>query len=312
MNQYQVAVLDDYQGVARDMADWTSLESACDIQIFRDHIADEQALIERLKPFHVVCLMRERTPMPWSVLAALPNLRLLISTGKRNPSIDQQAAQELGIALRFTDGSGNGAMEHTWALILSAMRNIVPEAQAVRQGAWQTAIGTDLIGSTIGIIGLGRIGSGMAKVANAFGMRVLAWSQNLTAERAAEHNAQLVSKAELLRESHIVTLHLPLSERSRGILGADDLALMRPDAWLINTARGPLVDEAALIQVLRERKIAGAALDVYDIEPLPADHPFRTLDNVLATGHIGFVTRASYKVFYQQTVQHITDWLASA
>jgi phosphoglycerate dehydrogenase-like enzyme len=290
----QVAVLDDYQGVALRMADWSVLDGRAAVTVFRDHLSDPAAVVERLRPFDVVCVMRERTPLTRQILMQLGRLRLIVSTGARNASIDLEAVKERGIELCHTGYRGNGAMELTWALILAALRQIPAEAQSVAAGGWQVGVGGELSGSTLGIIGLGRIGSGMARVARAFDMNVIAWSPNLTQEKAQEAGARLVSKEDLLRSADIVTLHLVLGERSRGIIGAEELAL---------------VDEAALIDALRRRRIAGAALDVFDTEPLPADHPLRTLDNVVATGHIGFVTEASYQVFYRDTVQCIVKWI---
>jgi phosphoglycerate dehydrogenase-like enzyme len=305
----RIAVLDDYQGAALQMADWSALDGRAVVSVFRDHLSDPAAVVARLQPFDVVCVMRERTPLSRAVLAPLDRLRLIVSTGARNASIDLEAAREQGITVCNTRGSGNGAMELTWALILAALRHIPAETASVREGGWQVAVGGDLAGKTLGIVGLGRIGSGMARVARAFDMDVIAWSSNLTQAKADTAGARLVSKEELFRVADIVTLHLVLSERTRGIIGAQDLALMKPSSWLVNTSRGPLVDEAALIAALQRRRIAGAALDVFDTEPLPAHHPLRTLDNVVATAHIGFVTEASYSVFYRDTVQCVVEWM---
>lgn len=305
----QIAVLDDYQGVALHMADWSVLDGRASVTVFRDHLSDTAAVIERLQLFDVVCVMRERTPLPRAVLTALPRLRLIVSTGGRNASIDLDAACEQGITVGNTGGAGNGTVELTWALILATMRQIPAETASIRAGGWQVTVGGDLVGKTLGIVGLGRIGSGVARVARAFDMDVIAWSPNLTPERAEAAGVRLVSKAELFGLADIVTLHLVLSDRTRGIIDAQDLAQMKPTSWLVNTSRGPLVAEAALIEALQQQRIAGAALDVFDTEPLPADHPLRTLTNVVATGHIGFVTQAGYRVFYQDTVKCITNWL---
>ncbi|MCX6046583.1 MAG: D-2-hydroxyacid dehydrogenase family protein [Chloroflexi bacterium] len=291
------------------MADWSVLKDRAAVTVFRDHLSDPAAVVTRLQPFDVICVMRERTPLSRPILASLDRLRLIVSTGARNASIDSDAVREQGIIMCTTGGGGNGAMELTWALIHVALRHIPVETAAVRQGGWQVTVGGDLAGKTLGIVGLGHIGSGMARVAQAFNMNVVAWSPNLTEEKAAAAGARLVSKEELLRNADIVTLHLVLSARTRGILGAAELALMKPTSWLVNTSRGPLVDEPALIAALQQRRIAGAALDVFNIEPLPAAHPLRTLDNVVATAHIGFVTEASYQVFYRDTVQCIVNWL---
>jgi phosphoglycerate dehydrogenase-like enzyme len=304
-----IAVLDDYQGVALTMADWSVLDGRAAVTVFRDHLSDPAAVVARLQPFDVVCVMRERTPLPRAVVAQLDRLRLIVSTGARNAAIDLDAARDQHVMVCNTSGSGNGAMELTWALILAALRHITAETASVRGGGWQVGIGSDLSGRTLGVVGLGRIGSGMARVARAFDMNIVAWSPNLTQERAAVAHARLVSKEELFRVSDVVTLHLVLSERTRSIIGAEDLALMQPTSWLVNTSRGPLVDEAALISALQQHRIAGAALDVFDAEPLPADHPLRTLDNVVATAHIGYVTESSYRAFYRDTVRCIVDWL---
>ena len=305
----KIAVLDDFQGVALTMADWSALDGRAEITVFRDHLADPADVVRRLQPFDVVCVMRERTPLGRAVLEQLGRLRLIVSTGRRNASIDQEAAAERGITVYNTGYASHGAMELTWSLILAAARFLPAETASLRNEGWQVAVGGDLHGKTLGIVGLGKIGGAMARVARAFEMEVLAWSQNLTAETAAAAGARLVRKEELFRLADIVTLHLVLSARSRGIVAAPELALMKPTAWLVNTARGPLVDEAALIEVLQNRRIRGAALDVYDIEPLPVDHPYRRLDNVVATPHIGFVTQDTYRIFYRDTVENIVAWL---
>ncbi len=305
----KIAILDDFQGVALQMGEWDRLKGKAEITVFRDHLSDPAAVVERLKPFDVVCPMRERTPLPGSILTQLPNLKLIATTGPRNASIDLETARDRGVTVSGTDTSGQGAAELTWALILAMVRNIPAEAASVRRGGWQLSVGGDLYGKTLGVVGLGRLGGIVAKVALAFGMQVIAWSQNMTREIAGQHGARLVTKEELFRQADIVTLHLVLSPRTRGIVGAAELKLMKPTAYLVNTSRGPLIDEAALIDALRNRTIAGAALDVYDVEPLPAEHPFRALDNVLATPHIGFVTRDAYRVFYTQTVENIEAWL---
>jgi phosphoglycerate dehydrogenase-like enzyme len=307
----QVAVLDDYQGVALTSADWSPLAGKANVTVFRDHLADEDALVERLAPFAVVCAMRERTPLRRSLLARLPNLRLIASTAPRNAAIDMAAASELGIEVRHTGYSSNGAIELTWALILAAARHVPAETNSVRAGGWMTGVGVDLAGATLGIAGLGRIGGAAARIAKAFDMNVIAWSTNLTAERAEEAGARLVSKEALFRESDFVTLQLVLSERSRHTVAAAELALMKPTAWLVNSSRGPLVDEGALIDALTRGTIAGAALDTYEVEPLPAGHPFRTLPNVIAMPHVGFVTKNTYAVFYGDTVRNVADWIAS-
>lgn len=305
----KVAVLDDYQGVAFEMADWSALKNRVDITVFNDNLADDAAVIDRLLPFQVICAMRERTPLNRQRLEKLPNLKLIVFTGRRNASVDTKAAEALGITVKTTGYIGTGAPEMTWALLLAIARNIPLENNNFTSGKWQTTIGTDIIGKTIGIIGLGNIGSKIATYAKAFDMNVIAWSENLTEEKATAAGAKLVSKQTLLKEADFVTIHLVLSDRSRGILKKADLELMKPTAYFINTSRGPLVDEKALIEILQQNKIAGAALDVFDTEPLPADHPFRKLKNVLATPHIGYVTENTYRLFYEDTVKAIEEWL---
>ena len=305
----KIAVLDDYQGAALTMADWQAVQQRADLTAFNDHLVDEADIINRLLPFEVVCVMRERTPLTRKILSQLSNLKLIISTGRRNASIDEKAVEELGITLKTTGYFGGGAPELTWALLMAIARNITVENTNLRNEQWQTTIGTDLAGKTIGIIGLGNIGTKIAAYANAFDMNVIAWSENLIEEKATAAGAKLVSKETLLKEADFVTIHLILSHRSRGIIGQADLDLMKPTAYFINTSRGPLVDEKALINVLQHKKIAGAAVDVFDIEPLPTDHPFRKLDNILATPHVGYVTENTYKLFYEDTVIELLKWL---
>jgi phosphoglycerate dehydrogenase-like enzyme len=305
----KIAVLDDYQGVAFKMADWSAVLARADVDVFSDHLSDADAVAERLLPYEVVCVMRERTPLGAEMIERLPNLKLIASTGPRNASIDLKAAAARGIAVVHTGYSGTPTVELTWALILAGARHIVAEANAVRSGGWQHSIGDDLSGKTLGIIGLGNLGSQVAKIGLAFGMRVIAWSQNLTAEKAGAVGAALVSKEELLRQADMVSVHLVLSARTRALIGAAELALMKPSARLVNTSRGPIVVEAALLAALEAGQIAGAAIDVYDVEPLPADHPYRKLQHLLATPHIGYVSRALYERFYRDTVSNITAWL---
>jgi phosphoglycerate dehydrogenase-like enzyme len=305
----KIAVLDDYQGAALAMADWSPLEGRAEIVVFRDHISETEALIARLAPFDVVCVMRERTPLTREIIERLPGLRLIASTGAGNASIDLEAAREHGVAIAHTGYTSHGAIELTWALILGAVRHIPDEAASFRAGGWQVAVGGDLARRTLGIVGLGRIGSAGARIAAAFGMNVIAWSPNLTPEKAEAAGARFVTKDELFRQADIVTVHMVLGKRSRGIVGAAELGQMKPTAWLVNTSRGPLVDETALLDALLKKRIAGAALDVFAIEPLPADHPFRALPNVVATSHVGFVTRETYEIFYGDTVKNIVAWL---
>ena len=302
----KVAVLDDYQSVAADMADWDSLPSGIDVTFFSDHLADEDQLAERLADFDVVMGMRERTPFPRTLLARLPALRCLITTGARNASFDIDAATDLGITVCGTPGAGEGPTELTWGLILGILRKIPEEDRATReQGKWGLHVGASLQGKTLALLGLGHIGSLVARVGNAFDMRVIAWSQNLTAERAAECGATLVDKDTLFAEGDVVSVHVRLSERTRGLVGAHEIGLMKPSAILVNISRGPIVDEAALTDALQRGAIGGAALDTFDVEPLPAGHPFLTLDNTLITPHVGYVTDDGYRAFYSGVVENI-------
>jgi phosphoglycerate dehydrogenase-like enzyme len=304
-----VAVLDDYQGVALTLADWSKVTARARVTVFNDHLDDPEALIERLAPFDVVCVMRERTPLRRDIIERLPKLKLIASTAIRNASIDADAAAERGITIVHTSYMSSPTVELTWALILAGARHIVSENAALRAGGWQRSVGEDLAGKTLGIVGLGNIGSQVAKVGLAFGMRVVAWSQNLTREAAAAAGARLVPKEELLREADVVSIHLVLSGRTRGLIGAAELQLMKPTARLVNTSRGPIIVESALIEALTNGRIAGAAIDVFDVEPLPPEHPFRRMDRVLATPHIGYVSRGLYERFYRDTVANIVAWL---
>jgi phosphoglycerate dehydrogenase-like enzyme len=307
----KVAILDDYQDVALLLADWSAVRRRAEITVFNDHLADPAAVAERLRPFDVVCVMRERTPLSRDILQQLPRLKLIASTGPRNAAIDMRVAAERGIVVTATGYESTPTIELSWALILASARHLAREAASVRDGGWQTRIGTNLRGKCLGVIGLGNIGKEVARIALAFGMTVIAWSQNLTGEIASAAGATLVDKDALFRQADIVTIHLILSRRTSGLVGAAELALMKPTAWLVNTSRGPIVDEAALIEALQARRIAGAALDVFEIEPLPADHPFRRLDNVLATPHIGYVTEELYRTFYGDAAASIAAWLES-
>ena len=301
----KVAILDDYQGVASQMADWSQLPPGTELQFFQEHLADEDKLAERLKSFQVVMGMRERTPFPRSLLERLPELRLLITTGGRNASFDVAAATELGIVVCGTGGAGEGPTELTWGLIIGLLRQIPQEDQLTRQGKWGATVGIGLKNKTIGLVGLGHIGSRVARVANAFDMNVIAWSQNLTAQRARECQATLVDKDTLFRDSDIVSIHVRLSDRTRGLVGARELGLMKPTAYLINISRGPIVDEAALIDALRRQAIAGAGIDTFDIEPVPSEHPILKLPNTVLTPHVGYVTEEGYRAFYSGVVEDI-------
>jgi phosphoglycerate dehydrogenase-like enzyme len=306
---FRIAILDDYQRAALSLADWSVLEAQATVSVFNDHLADSDAVVQRLQPFDVVCVMRERTPMTRTIIERLPNLRMIASTGSRNASIDLKAAEERGVQVVHTGYTSAPTIELTWALILASARNLVAENASLRGGGWQQSVGDDMTGRTLGVLGLGNVGGAVAQIGNAFGMKVIAWSQNLTTERAAEVGATLVSRDELFQEADVVSIHLVLSGRTRGLVGAAELALMKPTARLINTSRGPIVVEADLIAALKAKKIAGAAVDVFDQEPLPLDHPFRALPNVLATPHIGYVSRGLYARFYQDTVANIRRWL---
>jgi len=308
--KFKAAILDDYQKVSTSFADWSAITDHVELTIFDKHESDESKLIQRLLPFSILCVMRERTPLNRKILSQLTNCKLIVSTGARNASIDLLAAEEFGITVKNTGYLASGAPELTWGLILAIARHIPQEIHNIRSDNWQTTIGTDLKGKTIGIIGLGRIGSRIAKYAQAFEMRILAWSPNLSKEKAIEAGAMPVTKDELFKESDFITIHMVLGDRSKELIKIDELNLMKSTAYLINTSRGPLIKESDLIAILSERKIRGAALDVYDAEPLKPDHPFRKLDNVLATPHIGFVTEETYRLFYQDTVRAIQHWLA--
>ena len=301
----KLAVLDDYQRAAKDLADWSKLPSGTEVEFFQNHIVEEDQLVERLKDFDMVMGMRERTPFTRSVLSRLPKLRLLITTGRRNASFDIEAASELGIAVCGTNGGGEGPTELTWGLILAMVRHIPEEDQRSREGSWGTTIGVGVKGKTLGLIGLGHIGSLVARIGVAFDMKIIAWSQNMTAERAKECGATLVDKETLFKESDIVSVHLVLSDRSRGLVSASDLALMKPSAYLVNISRGPIVDEKALIDVLERRAIAGAALDTFDVEPLPKDHPLFKTPNTLICPHLGYVIDESYQAFYAGVIENV-------
>ena len=301
----RVAVLDDYQGVALEMADWSVLPPDTQVQVFNDHLSSPDAVVERLKDFQVVAAMRERTPFRRGLLEHLPNLRLLVTTGMRNASIDLDAAADLGIMVCGTRGLVYPTAELTWGLILALLRHIPREDVATRQGRWQMTMGAGLEGKVLGVLGLGRLGSQVATVGRAFGMSVVAWSQNLTAERAAQLGATLVTQDEMLSSSDVVTIHLVLSDRTRGLIGARELGLMKPSAYLVNTSRGPIVVEEALVEALQSGTIAGAALDVFDEEPLPLNHSLRRLENTVITPHMGYVTMETYQEFFSDTVEDI-------
>jgi phosphoglycerate dehydrogenase-like enzyme len=305
VNDVRIAVLDDYQGVALSCADWSGL----DVTVFRSSVSPAE-----LQDFEVLVAMRERTAFPAEVLGALPRLRLLVTTGPRNAAIDLAAAAARGITVCGTASGSTPPAELTWALILGLARHLLPEATAFRGGGpWQSTVGVDLAGATLGVVGLGRIGSQVARVGLAFGMDVVAWSQHLTDERCAEVGVRrAASLVDLLAAAHVVTLHLILGKTTRGLIGRSELAAMKPSAYFVNTSRSGLVDTDALVEALRNGRIAGAGLDVYDVEPVPADHPLRTLPNVLGTPHLGYVSAVNYRTYFSESVEDIRTWLDGA
>lgn len=304
----KIAILDDYQNAALGFGDWGSLNA--EVVVFTKPFADADELVERLVGFEVVVAMRERTRFPAEVLARLTDLKLLVSTGRRNAAIDVAAANDLGIVVTSTGYLPTPTAEHTWALILAAARNLPAETRSMAEGGWQVSVGTGLHGKTLGLLGLGTLGAQAARIGQAFGMETIAWSQNLTKEKAAEHGVTAVSKEELFAQADVLSVHLVLSDRSRGLVGEPELALMKPTSILVNTSRGPIVDADALLDALRRKAIGCAALDVYDIEPLPSEHPLRTLDNVVLTPHLGYVTREVYEIFYGDAVEDIAAYAA--
>jgi phosphoglycerate dehydrogenase-like enzyme len=305
----RIAILDDYQNVALELADFSSLADRATVTVFNEHLSDANEIVDRLADFDIVCVMRERTPLPRDILARLPRLKLIVSTGPRNASIDVAAAANCGIEVMHTGYDSSPTVELTWALILASARNLITETASVQSGRWQRTVGDGIRGKVLGALGLGNIGSEVARIAGSFGMDVIAWSENLTPEKAAARGARWVSKQELFQQADILTIHLVLSSRTRGLVGKLELDSMKRSARLVNTSRGPIVDEEALVDALRKRRLAGAAIDVFDVEPLPPEHPFRRLDNVIATPHIGYVSRELYRVFYRDTVANIADWL---
>ena len=305
----RIAILDDYQSVALTMADWSPLQARAEISVFTDHVADQKVLATRLAPFDILCVMRERTPLRRNLIERLPKLKLIASTGPVNAAIDAAAAAEHGIEIVHTGYSSAPTIEMTWALILASQRHVVREVSSIQSGGWQGTVGGDLHGRTLGLLGLGKIGGAVARIGSAFGMRVIGWSQNLTPEKAGAVGALAVSKEQLFSDADIVSIHMLLSRRTRGLIDAGAIALMKRHAWLINTSRSAIVDEPALLDALGQRRIAGLAVDVFAEEPLPADHEFRTMDNVLATPHLGYVSERLYRTFYGDTVKNIVDWL---
>jgi phosphoglycerate dehydrogenase-like enzyme len=308
----RLAILDDFQGVALAHGDWTRIAGAFEIDVFREWLPEGEERARTLAPYEVIVAMRERTPFPAALIESLPNLRLLVTTGMWNRSIDHEAAARRGITVCGTGSSPQAPVELTWALILAAARHIVAEDASLREGRWQTRVGTELHGKTLAVLGLGRLGRQVARIGEAFGMRVIAWSTNLTPERAAEAGAEYVPREELFRRADVLTLHVILGDRNRGIVGARELALMKPTAILVNAARGPLVDEEALVEALAKGQIACAALDVYDVEPLPKHHRLLDAPNTILTPHIGITSDANYAVYYREAAENIAAWLAGA
>ena len=305
----KLAILDDYQGVALDSADWSQVEQSADISIFDTHLGDADVVVRALYGFDIIVAMRERTPFPQYVLERLPKLRLLVTTGMRNLAIDLAAARKQGIDVCGAPMLGYPAAEHTWALILSLVKQVPAENLSMHRGGWQVSLSTGLQNNTLGILGLGKLGLQVARVGLAFGMNVQAWSANLTPERCAESGVVYASREALFATSDIVTVHLVLSDRTRGLIGATEFQMMKPTAYLVNTSRGPIVQESALVSALQGGSIAGAGLDVFDTEPLPQNHPLRGLDNAVLTGHTGYVMRKNYTTGYRGAVEAISAWL---
>lgn len=306
----RLAILDDFQNVVRSVADWSVLEDRVEITVFNDHLHDIDAVANRLQPFEIVVCIRERTQFPRALFDRLPNLKLLVTGGMRNLGIDLQAARERGVVVCGTESIGYPTAELTWGLILATLRNIPREVESVRNGGWQVGLGVGLRGKTLGIIGLGRQGIPVAGYGKAFGMKVIAWSQNMTAEKCAEHGVEkAASLDDLLARSDVVSIHVILSERTRGLIGAAQLAKMKPSAFLINTSRGPIVDETALIAAVENGTIAGAGLDVFDTEPMPKDHPYRRIDRIVATPHLGYTSKEGYEQFFGLGVEDVDAWL---
>jgi len=305
----RIALIDDYADVAKGCAEWSRLPAGVTLDIFNDHLTDEAEIADRLEPYDVVVVIRERTPLPRSLIDRLPNLKLVVTPGMRNYAIDIQACAERGIPVCGTDPGRAPTAELAWLLILALAKQLIPEQRAVTQGHWGVSRVIGLSGRTIGLIGLGKLGTRMAEIAKAFEMNVLAWSPNMTDEHAAQCGARRVELDELLAESQVVSIHVILGDRSRGLIGARELALMKNDSFLINTSRGPIVDEDALINALRENQIGGAGLDVFDVEPLPVDHPFRNMDNVVATPHLGGFIEDNYKIWFSGALEDIEAWL---
>lgn len=306
----RIAILDDFQNVALGMADWSRIKAAHEVTVFDHALTTVDEVAAALQPFEIVCIMRERTPFPRALIEKLPNLKLLVTTGMRNASVDLAAATAQGIVVCGTPSGGHATAELAMALVLGLARNFHVELAAMREGRWQSTVGLDLRGRTMGLLGLGKLGSEVARFAQAFGMRTIAWSQNLTAEAASGKGVTRVEKDDLFRQADFLSVHLVLSQRSRGLVGQREIGLMKPTAYIVNTSRGPIVDADALAEALKAGRIAGAAMDVYETEPLPADHPIRREPRALLTPHIGYVTEESYRIFFAGVVENIEAWLA--
>jgi phosphoglycerate dehydrogenase-like enzyme len=310
MPRSRCAILDDYQDIALKVADWSKVAGDLDIKVFNEHLGEANEVVRALQGFDIICAMRERTAFPRAVIEKLPDLKLLITTGLRNASIDVAAAKERGVVVCGTPSTGSPTSGIAIGLMLELTRHIGYENARMKAGVpWQSTIGLDLDGLTLGVLGLGKLGTRTARIAQAFGMKVIAWSQNLTAEACKEAGVGYVSKEDLFRQADFITIHVILSQRTRGLVGAAELALMKPSAYIINTSRGPIIDEPALLAALRDKKIAGAGLDVFDVEPLPLDHPFRKMDNVVLTPHLGYVAMQNYRAYFGGVVDDIRAFL---
>jgi phosphoglycerate dehydrogenase-like enzyme len=310
MPRYRCAILDDYQNVVLEVTDWSKVAADLDIKVFNDHLGGADNVVKALQGFNIVCAMRERTPFPRAVIEKLPDLKLLITTGLRNASIDVAAAKERGVVVCGTPSVGNPTSGIAIGLMLELTRRIGYENARMKAGVpWQSTIGVDLDGLTLGVLGLGKLGTRTANIAKAFGMKVIAWSQNLTPEKCKEAGVDYVSKEDLFRQADFITIHVVLSQRSRGLVGASEIALMKPSAYIINTSRGPIIDEAALLVALQGKKIGGAGLDTFDVEPLPTDHPLRKLDNVVLTPHLGYVATQNYRAYFAGVVDDIRAFI---
>jgi D-3-phosphoglycerate dehydrogenase len=310
MPRYRCAILDDYQNVVLNVTDWSKVAGDLDIKVFNEHLGGPDNVVKALQGFNIVCAMRERTPFPRTVIEKLPDLKLLVTTGLRNASIDVAAAKERGVVVCGTPSVGNPTSGIAIGLMLELTRRIGYENTRMKAGVpWQSTIGMDLDGLTLGVLGLGKLGTRTANIAKAFGMKVIAWSQNLTPEKCKEAGVEYASKEDLFRQADFITIHVVLSQRSRGLVGAKEIALMKPSAYIINTSRGPIIDEAAMLAALRDKKIGGAGLDTFDVEPLPVDHPLRKLDNVVLTPHLGYVATQNYRAYFAGVVDDIRAFI---